>query len=57
MFFRDGKAGQADLFHPLTRITPPRISLQVVRASSGASWPANPQEKKNWHLAAAGQRN
>jgi len=32
-------AGRADLFNPLTRISP--------RASSWAGWPANLQEKKS----------
>jgi len=40
-------AGRANLFNPLTRISPPRISSQPARASSGAGWPANPQEKKS----------
>jgi len=43
--------GQTDLFNPLIRISP-----QPARASNGTGWSANAQEKKNWHLVAAGQR-
>jgi len=38
-------AGRDDLFNLLTRISPPRISPQPARASSGTGWLANPQEK------------
>jgi len=46
--------GRTDLFNPLTRISPPCISPQPARASSGAGR-AGPltRKKKNWHLAAA----
>jgi len=38
-------AGRVDLFNPLTRISPPRISRQPARASSGAGR-ADPQTRK-----------
>jgi len=38
--------GRANLFNPLTRISPPRISPRPAQASSGAGQ-AGPQAKKN----------
>jgi len=51
--YRDGKAGRADLFNLLTRISP-----EPARASSkaGRAGPLT-RKKKNWHLAAAWQCN
>jgi len=47
---RDGKAGRADLFNPLTRISPPRISPRPTRAScrAGRVGPLT-RKKKNCH--------
>jgi len=48
-------AGRADLFNPLTHISPPRISPQPARASSGAGR-AGPLTRKKKKLALSSSR-